>query len=189
MDQIKAHDYPEIYQDLEINLAKLGCIMLDTEPLPDFEIDEQHLYYANDKEKFWINGKVGGGTPHVTLLYGLLPGVKKWHVDSVLEDWWRTSVEIESVGFFESPYPDEQCYCIIAHIKKIEDDQPGLIEANQRLTLLPHMQTFAGYKSHLTLAYIKKDEAVRDEVIESLSNQLIGATIPTKEINYGNEIR
>ena len=34
MNTFKAHDYPEIYKALDIDLSALGCFMLDTEPIP-----------------------------------------------------------------------------------------------------------------------------------------------------------
>ena len=54
------------------------------------------------------------------MLYGLLEQGKNFepHIREVLRGWKLEEVEIEDIGFFESPYPDEKYWCIVAHIKK-----------------------------------------------------------------------
>jgi hypothetical protein len=81
-------------------------------------------------------------------------------------------VEIDHVSYFDSPYPDEPYYCIVAHIKVT----PELLEGHQRLEFLPHINTFAGYKPHMTVAYIRKDqgEGYRDSLIQHLNNAWAG---------------
>ena len=99
--QLKAHDYPEVYKGLGLNLATLGCVMLDLVPLENMhsieaEGHKEGLYYAKDKSRFWIDGWCADKTPHITLLYGLLQTAKnyKWHIDQVMKGWlgsyaWR----------------------------------------------------------------------------------------------------
>ena len=179
---MKAHDFPEVYKWLGLNLSTLGCVMLDLEPLPiptyiiqEYETGAQvnydtwikeNLYFAADKTRFWIDGWVADKVPHITLLYGLLETAKNYepHIEAVLKDWKLEEVVIEDVGFFESPYADEPYYCIVAHIKKT----PELIEGHERLCMLPHVKTFPGYKAHMTICYIKKDEKFRDDLINQL---------------------
>lgn len=179
----KAHDFPEIYKELGYDLSKLGCIMLDLKPL-NLLIDEDKLYYAKNKTRFWIDGLVADKTPHVTLLYGLLrSGLElKKHVDVLVGDILPKSVVIDHVGYFDSPYEDEEYYCIVAHLK-ITDE---LTELNERLKFLPHINTFPGYKAHFTLAYIKKDEEYRDQLIENM-NAHSGAELETVALNYGGD--
>jgi hypothetical protein len=183
----KAHDFPDVYKDLGYNLGKLGCIMLDTEPLADiaeYITDKAYLYYAKDKTKFWVDGVVCDKTPHVTLLYGLLrSGLEmKKHVDTVLGDLPQV-VEVDRFGYFESPYEDEPYYCIVAHLKLTDE----LVDANERLKFLPHINTFPGYKAHLTLGYIKKDPKTLVWLLQGLTSNFSNTLIRTTSLNYGGD--
>jgi len=194
MINIGTSDFPEIYKDLGIDIQKLGCVMLDVDCLPNdngsdeeyggsYWIQPRDLYYTEDKKKFWINGWVAGKSAHVTLLYGLMKKAKEWekYINKLLKDWSLKKVEIDHVGFFESPYKDEPYYCIVAHIKVT----PELLEGHQRLELLPHINTFTGYKPHMTIAYIKKDEKLRDKVIKELNDFLKGKKLEILKLNLG----
>ena len=185
---LSAHQFKNVYQDLGYDLAKLGCIMLNTEPIQVSHIVyEGFLYYAQDPKHKWIDGVVSEKVPHVTLLYGLLrSGLEmQKHVDEVL-DYGKAlpaELEIEKISFFESPYEEEPYYCLIAELKLTEQ----LLEANARLKFLPHIETFPGYKPHISLAYIVKNEKVRDEAIEKLSAELVGKKIEAQDLNYGSD--
>lgn len=194
--QLSAHQFPKVFADLGINLSKLGCIMLDLSPIPVgnllgqdgvtsllYSIDE---YKAKDPDRFWIDGYVGGN-PHITLMYGLLtPGNEspmKELVPQVLEGWKYPPITISHVGYFPSPYPDEPYYCIVAHI----DPSPDLSEGNARIKMLPHIDTFAGYKPHATIAYIKAErgEEYRDSLIAELTKGLAGVQLEVTGLNFG----
>lgn len=157
--------------------------MLDTEELIVSDIiDKDHLYYASDKSHFWINGVVSEHVPHVTLLYGLLrtgPEMKK-HVDAVLKDWELEAITINEVTYFESKLADEPYYCLIAKV-----DPKDLKEANDLLRMLPHVNTYPDYEPHITLAYIKKDETLRDTYVDLLNTRFKGQSVAPKGINYG----
>lgn len=186
-----SHNYQEIYDEMGINIDRLGCVMVDLEPIEtpmimDFKmgIYEYLLYYTTNPDRKWIKGFVMGDTPHITLMYGLLDNVHNWekYVSKVLEGWEMDSVEIDHIGFFDNPYVDEEYYCIVAHIKVT----PELEEGHDRLEFLPHINTFEGYKPHMTIAYIKKDDAKRDQLIADLSRELVGKKLAIKkEINLG----
>lgn len=196
---IKAYDYKEIYEMLGYNLSKLGCLMIDTEPviLPNHTMQDwdsgavvnfdafykSFAYYAKNKERFWIDGFVSEKTPHLTLFYGFLQeaGCFKIHIEKLLKDTNISTVKISEVSFFDSPYEDEPYYCIIAKIEKTDD----LIEAHNKMTLLPNIQTFPDYKPHITIAYIKKDDAVRDEFIKDMNTLLKGKELKVVGLNYG----
>ena len=189
--KISSHKFPQVYKDLGYNLSLLGCIMLDTEKLIVSDIISQdHLYFAEHKEHFWINGVVSEKVPHVTLLYGLLrTGLEmQKHVDAVLElvegvdfpEYFPREVTIEKVDFFESKLPDEDYYCLIAHV-----DPAPLKEVNDRLRMLPHINTYPDYEPHLTLAYIKKDETLRDSYLELLNTRFAGKAVKALGVNYG----
>jgi hypothetical protein len=187
----KAHDFPTVYQDLGIDLSKLGCVMLDLEPLENmFTIEADGagcaLYYAKNKERFWIDGWVVGKTAHVTLLYGLLEEAKNYesHIERVLSGWKLDEVEIDHISYFDSPYPDEPYWCLVAHLKVTDD----LLEGHERLCMLPHVKTFPGYKAHVTICYLDKfqGEAYRDKMIEEFNKLWAGKKMKVKPaINYG----
>ena len=184
--QLSSHKFPKVYEWLGINLSSLGCVMLDVSSVKfsDYFYPRGIFYKAKNKERFWIDGDVSD-TSHLTLLYGLLE--KAWqyepHIKKVLQGWKLLDVEIEDFGYFESPYPDEPYYCIIAHIRVTDK----LIEGHRRLEFLPHINTFAGYKPHITIAYIKKNEGFRDEFIDDLRKYFINKKLHVLGLNLGDK--
>ena len=192
MKQLNSHQFESVYKSLGIDLDKLGCIMLDLEPLSNMWSIEAEgagisLYYAKNKERFWINGWVADSSPHITLLYGLLENgydIPK-DVDKVLEGWEMEDIEIEDIGYFDSPYDDEDYYCIVAHIKMT----PELLEGHQRLEFLPHINTFNGYKPHMTICYLDKSqgEEYRDNMIKEFKNLWVGKKLTITGINKGDK--
>lgn len=198
MKHLSSHQFPEVYKSMNINLSKLGCVMLDIETkishydsglIDKFYLQasvdfDNLLYYSKNKEHFWIDGWIADKCPHITLLYGLLEQAIDFapYIEKVLQDWKLKEVEIEEISFFDSPYLDEEYYCIIAHIKKTSE----LLEGHKRLSFLPHINTFADYSPHLTIAYIKKEDWVRDSIITDLKKALIGKSLRIKErVNLG----
>lgn len=180
-----ANDFREMYSELGINIDKLGCIMLDIDgsDIPKIQ-DESVLYFTKHPDRFWINGFVAGKVPHVTLLYGLMESGQKnkRYVDKVLEGWNINSVDIDHVDFFNSPYGEEEpYYCIIAHLRIT----PQLLEGHNRLQFLPHINTFPEYKAHITIAYVKKDEAIKEKIIGYYSDALLGKSLSVTGLNYG----
>lgn len=191
MKDIKAHNYKEIYEMLGYNLSKLGCLMLDTEPIKIiyYQIMQDGIstyfpgYYTKNKDRFWIDGYVADRTPHLTLFYGFLQEAKCYrrHIEILLKDTNISSVKIEDISFFESPYDDENYYCIVAKVEKT----PELLEAHNKMTLLPNIQTFPDYKPHITIAYIIKDEKIRDDFISHLKKELVGKELKVLGLNFG----
>ncbi len=182
---INASQFPTVYMALGINVNKLGCIMLDTDSIPItsmVENGDDDLYFARDKEHYWIRGAVGETGAHATLLYGLLEHGTQWRelVDLVLLGWKIPDLEIESIGVFDSPYADEPYKCIIAHIKVTDE----LLEGHARLELLPHINTFTKYRPHVTLAYVHEDAA--QKWVGALQN-LVGRTLAVTKLNYGSQ--
>lgn len=187
--QINANQFPEIYKSLGIKIGDLGCVMLDVDLGEAIAGADEFLgdnaYVSTNQDRWWINGIVGLETPHMTLLYGLLKPAKEWkqHIDAVLEGWSVENVKIREVGYFESTYEDEQYYCIVAHVKVT----PEIMAGRQRLELLPHINTFTDYKSHITLAYIKKDPQVLAAALEWFNTRLHSALVPVAGLNLGNK--
>lgn len=186
MKQLSSHQFEDIYKKLGINVNNLGCVMLDVEKKDiDNLLDEEELYTARDKKKFWIKGFVAGKKAHVTLLYGLLKQGKLYepYIKKVLAEWKLGAVEVEKISYFDSAFKDEPYYCIIAKIKVTEK----LLEGHQRLSFLPHINTYANYTPHMTIAYIKKNDALRNRVIRDYTESLKGKTLKITGINLGED--
>ncbi len=177
--QVSSQDFPGLYDGTGVDPSDMGCIMLDTELL---DVQSHVEDAANDLvvKEGWGDGAVAESEAHVTLLYGLLENGNIWKdkVDTVLDGWSADSVTIEEVGYFDLG----ESFAIVAHIEK----SPELIDGHERLTLLPHIQTFSEYKPHLTLAYVKHDQATADKWVAALGAQYNGKTLKTTGINYGD---
>ena len=183
--QLSAHQFEEVYKNLGIDLGKLGCIMIDTDPIEVSSIiAEEDLYYAADPEAHrYIDGIVSEKVPHCTLLYGLLrsgPELQP-HVDALLDGWQLEKLQIAGVTAFDSRLADEPYYCLVAELSLTAE----LVEGNARLRMLPHIDTFPAYRAHITLAYIRKDEERRDLYLDLLRSALIGREMAVRNINYG----
>jgi len=176
MEQLNAHQYEGIYEELGIDLNKLGCVMVDLEPFDSEAMMAAMLavgddfYLTNDNDKPWIDGFSLQSKPHITLLYGLMENAHKYepYIADVMQGWNLEHLEVDHIGYFESPYEDDPYYCIVAHIKLTAE----LLEGHARLSLLPHIDTYSSYLPHLTIAYIKKDEMARDRVIDYFTSTL-----------------
>lgn len=190
----KTHELKDMYADLGVNTSDLGCIMLDTalfDVASSVPGGKDDLYFSSHPDSKYVQGDVVARKAHLTLLYGLLEKGPKWkaHVDRVLDGWTMPEyVEIESVGAFPSTNPDEDYTCIVAHIKVT----PELSDGNGRLRMLPHIDGFAEYKPHVTLAYVRNDPAnvdwartTREKWLLALDGRLRGRMVPVLGLNYG----
>lgn len=177
-------DLTDVYAQLGVAQDSLGCIMLKVEPLKvDDIIAEDDLYRTGDPNKYWLNGIVSQDFAHCTLLFGLMESGQAWrtHVDKALEGWSLDSVTVDEVSFFESAYMEEKYYCLIAKLVV----SPELLDGNSRLRMLPHIDSFAQYTPHCTLAYIKDNPEVRDAAIYALNNRFLGKKLATQGLDYG----
>jgi 2'-5' RNA ligase len=179
--QVSSREHPEIYEDLDIDTNDLGCIMLDLEKLSVLDVVGQgaseDLATTVTMDRTPVPGEEA---THVTLLYGLLENGNVWKdkVDTLLEGWSMESVTIKDIGYFDLP----DSYAIIAHVETSTD----LLEGHNRLTLLPHIQTFSDYRPHVTLAYISK-EADLGKWLTALNGEYEGIELKVTGINYGDE--
>lgn len=186
MPDLSSSQFPTVYRKLGIDLTKLGVVMLDVKPFKvteSVEDGENDLYFTPNPDMFWIKGAVGEQTAHVTLLYGLMQSAVDWgnHVFAVLDSWSLDSVEVEEVGAFPSPYPEEKYSAIIAHVRVTDK----LKEGHDRLRLLPHIDTFPNYRPHITLAYVKAE--AQDKWIDALNDEFAGTTHKITNINLGSK--
>ena len=182
-NQISARDFPHVYEDLGINLGDLGCIMLDTEPIDIMEsiqdlYESGNVYYGEPEDQHY--GIPATTEPHVTLLYGLLQNGHVWRdkVNEMLMGWSCPELTVQKVSYFDIG----KAFAVIALLKKT----PELIDGHDRLTLLPHVNTFSEYVPHVSLVYVDKTVDV-DALVKLLNKQLKGATLKTTGINYGDE--
>ena len=177
---IKAFDYPEMYEALGIDTSDMGCVMFNTEPIVISNvIDERDYFYSEEQE--YVKGNVSESVPHVTLLYGLLnnPKVIEKHVNTVLGEWDIESLTIDEVSFF---YGKDTEYITIIALVDVTDK---LLEGHQRLSLLPHINTFGEYNPHITLAYVKLS-APWSEYVTKLNSLYKGTVIKTTDLNLGD---
>lgn len=175
-----ARQIKHVYDELGVNLDTLGCIMAKMSS-PELKIPEEWLYYTDSPARFWINGEVGAAS-HVTLKYGLLPGVGRNHVDAVLDGWELSDVYKKEIVVFDSPYDDEPYKCIVLVM-----ESESLTEANSLLGMLPSVSTFKDYIAHQTLAYVHEDYL--DEALAYCQSGIKGFRPEFLGLDYGDEVR
>lgn len=181
MNQIASRDFPDLYDGIDIDTDKLGCIMMDVEKIPvaqyikDFTEDD--LYFETNYDQSPLVGEEGA---HVTLLFGLLENGNVWKdkVNQLLVNWSLDKVTIQEVSYFDLG----DSYAVIGLV----EPTPALVDGHERLTLLPHINTFSEYHPHVTLAYIKHDEELLDKWVKPLNKKYKGQKVATKGINYGD---
>lgn len=181
------HEYDGLMKDIGIDVNKLGCVMLPTEPFNIFSegrellLDVEDLYVSDDPAKFWVNGDVSDNA-HITLLYGLLTPAyeQKSNVYEVLHSWRRPEYLVpKGITFF--PSPNEEKYAAIV----VEVDDPKLLDAHHRLSYLPHVNTFPAYRAHMTLAYVRLE--VAQKWVDVLSEAQFHIYVEDGRLDYGSE--
>ena len=179
-NQISSRDFPNLYDDMDIDTSDLGCIMLDVAPVSVLKYVPNAAEDLVDETEMDYSNVPGEDVSHITLLYGLLENGNAWSdkVDQLLNGWKPGNVQIEKVDFFELP----DSYAVIGHIKKT----PELVDGHERLTLLPHISTFSEYLPHMTFAYITKDSNV-NKWVAALGKIYNGYELTPTGINYGDE--
>lgn len=187
VSKIKASEFPEIYEELGIDLDDLGYVMLDVEPFKVTEFvedgeDDLYVKETEDGEVSYVRGAVAEDTAHVTLMFGLMENSNEWKgaIDKALDGWNINSVIVDSVLYFPTK---EEYVPIVAKLKMTQQ----LAEGNARLKLLPHVQTFPDYNPHITLAYVKNDVNVISKWVSALNGKFKAKSFDIKSgINYGD---
>lgn len=187
LSDISARDFPGLHEELGVDTDKLGCIMLD---LQTFDVAKHVEGGVNDLVESTepgdhVMGAVAETDAHVTLLFGLLENGNtiKSQVDKVLAGWKCDSVTLGGVQAFDVP-ADAESVPIVATVEAW--DAGGVVEANERLRLLPHVNTFSRYNPHVTLAYVKNDPDTVHKWVKALGQVLPGMKLATTGINYGD---
>ena len=190
VNQVSIRDnFPDLYEGLIVDSRAItddkyrGCIMINTVKIPVTQLvknGEADLVYETDRHEHTM-GAVAEVEPHATLLYGLLNNGNIWKekVDMVLSGWEMPTVKIKEVSYFQL----EDSKAVIALL----EETPEIKDANQRLGLLPHLNTFSEYHPHITLAYITDDADV-EKWVKSLSKKYNGQIVATNGINYGDTL-
>lgn len=161
-----AHNYADLLGTYGVNLNDLGCVMLEVVPLPVVawagEDAPEDLWVSSPEGHpwSWVKGPVAESGAHVTVKYGLLEKAYEPRsedaVHRLLADYEPGMVlKVGSIDVFPEPSVSELGYaCIVA---RIDDEQ--LRGWNAALSMLPHVDTYADYKPHLTLGYVRKEYA------------------------------
>lgn len=170
-----AHDFPQVYERLGIDLRDLGCLMLNTKTPVNWLAEDaaEKEYVSPDPKKFWMKGLLDHW--HVTVRYGFLPGVSADDIDAVLADVELPSqLKISGMEVFPSPYIDERYECVVA---RVDDD--SLVEMNEALSVLPNVNTFVKYKAHITIGYFQQGR-IPDMTLEG--------RVKTLDLDYGHNL-
>lgn len=192
-DQLNCQHFKSVYEDLGISIPKLGCVMLKVDPIDVSTLIPQSWAHVSDNpDRFWVRGLEGGD--HITLLYGLMhpgPQIIK-QVNRVLTGW-KPEVEMALkpglgrglaapwIDIFPSPYQEEPYACLVLHVAG------NLAEAHQRLSFLPHINTFPTYKPHLTLCYVEWEYRNRAKNILATAFAAEPPKIRPGTLDYGSE--
>jgi hypothetical protein len=172
-------EYPGLHEELGVGWD-LGCLMLDTEnPAPGLVVDAGDTHHSANPRNRYVRGLCTEW--HTTIRHGLLPNVKRQHVDRVL-DGAELPTHVRVVGFenFGVRAVDESYDCVVALV-----EDPLLESLHNQLAVLPNVLTFPEYRPHITIGYFKPGwfEANYDYLANMPSR-----TVKTKGLNYGNTL-
>ena len=126
---------------------KYGCVMIET-PFDNWSeitsiIDVQDLYNEPGDNPYGIQNN-----PHLTLLYGLHKEVTPEMVESALDGFKGSKININGVGIFENEKFD---------VVKLNVDPTGsLLVMHDKLCEFPHTSYYPVYEPHITIGYVKK---------------------------------
>jgi hypothetical protein len=177
-----------IHKGLGIDTYNLGFVGLEFAPIPVgqilFEVgftEPDYVYAGPTSKMHWVKGPVGEH-PHATVKYGLLTPAHEMKeiVDELLGDVAGIEVEIAHIVDFGSQNPELPYSCIVAELGSEMHD------LNAALGVLPHIDSFANYRSHITLAYVQP--RVREVAIDALSAALQFTKLKVTGVDYGRTV-
>lgn len=164
----------------------LGAIMLDVN-LPyayRMTLDDKWAYHSQTQS--YMSGYEGN--THITLLYGLLfsgndhPDI----INSALGDWRAPAVlPYYHVSVFRLEDEGNAVSCLV--LKPEERDREwaneALVDANARLSKLPHTRGFVNYDPHVTIGYVTRE--FEQEALEEL-RMIQPRPLICGELNFGD---
>jgi 2'-5' RNA ligase superfamily len=192
-----AQHYADLLAQAGIDPDRMGCVMADFDPIPVTSLLPRSITFATDPNRPWVRAKVAESGSHVTLLYGLLDPqaaaspdplnhrAAGQHLTStiyyLLFDLMPLDpVTVTGAAFFPSPGVSYGAVVLLI-------DSPQFREANRRLRFLPHIDTFAEYRPHLTLAYVANEDG--DRAASAALSKLAGHQLrPRPTLGLGGEI-
>lgn len=178
---VSSRNFSHIYEELGIDPNGLGCIMLDVEPIPREWVPPADWGHTEPGASY-VDGFTPSWHPHVTLLYGLLGSGQTWwhHIDDVLAGWEEPeALTIDQVEMFSNPGSK---YAPLV-FRLDASSHARVLDAHQRLSLLPHINTFPTYKSHITIGYVQNEYA--NDVVEFYEDLGLPFDLRAGQLNYG----
>lgn len=174
---------------LGVDPNNLGCVMLDVDLPPEYRevMDPDWGYTSPDRD--YIAGFTGEA--HITLLYGLLFSAKehKGLVDEVLDGWWKPPVLVlPQVKVFPQEENGVKYAALVLGTKEktvwgFSASEVDLVDANRRLSRLPHVRMYYEYTPHVTIGYVKEEYITEAKLALS---SCLNRPIKTGDINYGD---
>jgi 2'-5' RNA ligase len=178
-DEIK-----DMYLEMGIDLNELGCIMLEVEKLTVSDVVPEEELYFSGSAKFAQGIVCEWKEPHVTLLFGLMQKGQTWrkYVDMLIEDIDLTKIKINEVITFDNVMDGDEVSIYVGEVEPTEE----LIKANAELRRLSHIDTFVDYKPHITLFYAKRNDEIKQDLLNELNERFAGKSISTGGLDYGS---
>lgn len=182
----------QMLASIGVDVKTLGYVGLTFDPLAVREqldmqscgvriIERDYVHAPAGDYRTWVAGPVAEKSAHVTAKYGLLtPAYEQQQIVNDLIGWPRAmTVDVVGIEVFPSPYDDLPYGCLVARLGGDE-----LREMNAALSVLPHVDSFAEYKPHLTLAYLRPEIATYAGIPEA-QYWLQGKQLQVTGIDYG----
>lgn len=154
----KANHTVEAIERLGLDPKKLGYVGLNVELPPEFRAVLDPAWEYHSPSERYVTGY--DGTPHITLLYGLLFSAAEERdlVDGVLEGVHVPNlVVMPGVEAFDSEDDHSFYSAIVLTIETNEWDLAHLAKLNDALRKLPHVNMFPEFKPHITVGYVKRE--------------------------------
>ena len=144
--------------DKYVGNKRLGsAVLLTSSPMNTLDLKtlalmKQEEYVSKDRNHSWISGIEV--KPHVTVRWGLLPGVLVKDMEKTVEHMpVYGKLFITGWEIFPSPYVGEQYDCVVALVKP---STPWLRDLHTQLSVLPNLVTFPEFRPHVTIGYFNK---------------------------------
>ena len=159
-----AYAFTRMYEDeFGWKIKDLGCVMLKVH-MPIRMVIPDEWKIPENPEMPWIKNEI---SPHVTVLFGLLPFVKPSHCEAVLSDQLPDIIPRYvfplgfgkfELGFGKFEYPKDANVPTVPtpyEVITLRLQKNPIEDMRTRLRYLPHIITFDEWHPHITLGYAK----------------------------------